>query len=118
MAGSKNVKTTKRILILGITSIIGYRFYKLNNHFEVFGLCRNWHEKTDKNIFQISDLDDKTLKSKIMIIKPDVIINCIGLGNLDECEKKPLIAQKINQDFPIRVLNICLNLLFFYSYQF
>lgn len=96
----------KKILIIGITSIVGYRFYKLNKNFEIFGLCRRWPENKNKNIYEVSDLKINYVQSMIETIKPDVVINCISIGNVDECEIDPTKAEVINHNFAIELINL------------
>jgi dTDP-4-dehydrorhamnose reductase len=33
-------------------------------------------------------------------VKPDLVINCIALANVDHCEANPYLANKYNADFP------------------
>lgn len=96
----------KRILIIGITSIVGYRFYKLNKNAEIFGLCRRWPGSETKNIYEISDFNVSFVKTIMESINPDVIINCMSIGNVDECEKDPSKAQEINHEFAVELINL------------
>jgi len=96
----------KTILILGITSIIGYRFYQLNKNYRIFGLCRKWPFTNRYNIFEKDHLEIKDIDNILYDIQPDVVINCISIGNVDECELNPKSAYDINYKFTVEISNL------------
>lgn len=97
----------KKILILGITSIIGYRFYQLNRKtFNIYGVCRNCIFDQKDNIYIKKIIDINVVIQIINEIEPDIIMNCISIGNVDKCEENNLYAEKINFSFAKELVDL------------
>jgi len=95
-----------RILILGITSTVGYRFYKLNNDYDIYGICRQWSlEKNDK-IYENMNVDISFIENVINEIKPTIIINCISWVNVDGCDENPSKSERINYKFSVDIIDL------------
>ena len=79
-----------RILILGTSGFLGKTLYKYlkKNKYSVFhtGLL-----KKKKNLINFNNLIKIIFSSK-----PNLIINCSGLTNIDKCEKESKLSKKIN----------------------
>ena len=100
--------TKKKILILGANGLLGSRIFinlskipKLN----VVGMVRNKinHPLFKKNTKIISNIDIKNLKKledKIRSLKPDYIINCIGITNKKINENKNSESVFVNSFLP------------------
>lgn len=111
-----------KLLILGSNGLLGNTltkyFFKKSNY-ETFGLLRDssklkFFKKEDINrlIFINDVLDYENLKIKIKKLKPNVIINCIGLTN--KLKKQDIsITEKyinVNSIFPHKLQKICIEL--------
>ena len=93
------------VLVLGGSGLLGVNLIKqFRDKFEVIGTYRSAHPQIDiKWIkFEISDLEEL-----ITNIKPDVIINCIGITNVDYCESHAKDSESINTIFPGELAIIC-----------
>ena len=89
----------KKILLLGDRGKIGYAMnYILKDKYEIVG----------KNTDNYNALNDYVTERIIDEIKPDIVINCIGLTSTDKCEYNPLKAYKLNTLLP-RTLAILSN---------
>lgn len=89
----------KKVLVIGIKGMAGHVVFKslpLLGEYKVYGIARNV-EPSDV-IFNIDVSDTKELK-RILDLKFDVIINCIGILNKD-AEDNPDKAIWFNSYFP------------------
>ena len=88
----------KKILILGISGFAGLEIAKklvLEN--KVIGTY--YHNKPEiKNceLIQMDVTSNKILNSLLENKKPDLIINCVAISNIDECEMNHELCRKIN----------------------
>ena len=108
-----------KILILGSSGLLGNtltKYFFQKNSFQTFGTLRDFskisffREKYHKNFVQFSNiLDFIELEKKIKDIKPNVIINCLGITNKYRIVNFDLVQQyiKINSLFPHKLCEIC-----------
>ena len=47
------------------------------------------------------------IKSKLKFVKPEAVINCIGLTNIEECENKPEFAFEANVEIAGKIAKAC-----------
>ena len=91
----------KRVLFYGGASLLSNiwsRYWK-EDHIVYLGLHKKWIEIDGTTSIQISDnLED--LENVIKKNKIDIIINCAGLTNVEECEKKSEKAYYLNGYLP------------------
>lgn len=106
-----------RVLILGISGMLGnamFRFFSEQGRHSVWGTLRH---KNDASFFDeklhdhvISDIDvlnQDSLVSLLGRIKPDYVINCIGLvKQLTEVDD-PLLTLQVNAMFPHQLARLC-----------
>ena len=83
----------KKILILGVTGMLGSSFIKspILEKFQVFTQSKSGPAQFK---LDLCNMDDVT--KMLVRIKPDVIINFTGLTNVDFCEQHPDIAYQCN----------------------
>jgi len=106
-----------KILVLGATGMLGSAVFHVFNHHdsvEVIGTIRSrkglFHFPSSMHSHLISDvdvLDMDRLCSVFEEVRPDVVINCIGLIKQLECAEEPLIALPINAMLPHRLAKLC-----------
>lgn len=92
------MKRPPKILILGAKGLLGAElvdFLKRSKSYAVIGLNR-----TDADI-----TEEKTLLRSFSCHKPDIIINCAALINVDYCETHPFEAWKTNTFGPGAILH-------------
>lgn len=81
-----------KVLILGTSGFLGGALYKYlkTKKYSIFhtGLFKR---KTDL-------VNINNLKKIILTSKPDLVINCCGLTNIDDCEKSKKLSKAINVD--------------------
>src|SRR5690348_8896940 len=95
----------KRVLVLGITGMLGHTLFEYlgrSPEFEVFGTCRrrpvNWAPSS--RIFeQVSVLDPASWRNPLAAVRPQVVINCIGVIKQLEEAKDPFVSIQTNSLF-------------------
>ncbi|WP_114785934.1 dTDP-4-dehydrorhamnose reductase family protein [Vibrio tetraodonis] len=106
-----------KILILGATGMLGFSLFsnlREYEHLTVFGSVRSldgsrkFFKGHENNIIEGIDVGDiSSIESIIANIKPDFVINCIGLIKQHEVSKNHISAIEINALLPHRIANIC-----------
>lgn len=78
----------KRILIMGGNGYLGSALEKyMNDKFQIFiGVRCKVKKVPNFNHYELSYLSKKKLFKQINLIKPDLIVNCIAIANVDYCE--------------------------------
>lgn len=102
----------KTILIFGGTGFLGSNFvFFLKKKYKII---LNFNKKkiffphvTYVNIYNEVTEDLSGIKKKILEIHPDIIINCMALSNIDKCENKIKLSEKINYILPVYLSKIC-----------
>ncbi|KZM44891.1 hypothetical protein OA92_03230 [Marinomonas sp. SBI22] len=97
----------KKILILGVSSIIGFQFYLMNREkYHIYGLCRKWSHDKDVKIYTDNELNFNSIEKTIYEVNPDLVINCIGINELDLCERFKKDSWRLNVDLVIHLVKI------------
>ncbi|EIY4754483.1 SDR family oxidoreductase [Vibrio cholerae] len=106
-----------RVLILGATGMLGYSlFTNLSNYkaLSVFGTLRTLKGKErffrgyeEKLLLDVDVYNIASLEKVFATIRPDVVINCIGLIKQHSISKQHIDAIKINSLLPHELANLC-----------
>lgn len=114
---SLNTSTQKpRVLILGGSGMLGHKiWFNFKNTFDTYVTLRQpFEEYTPLNIFEaqksfanVDVKDREKLETLIADLKPDVIINCIGIVKQLPSSKDPILSIKINSLLPHELEKIC-----------
>jgi len=106
-----------RVLILGITGMLGstaFRILSRRGDHEVFGLARQhaaraWFPdfKADRILTGIDVTDRDRLAAAADRIRPDVVINAVGIIKQIDAALDPLIAIPVNAELPHRLAVLC-----------
>lgn len=106
-----------KILVLGITGMLGSAVFKAlceTNAHQVWGSQRgnNPHTKlaslpASGILTGLDVLDHDALTQAFARLKPDVVINCVGLIKQLDQANNPLVALPINAMLPHRLLALC-----------
>lgn len=106
-----------KILILGVTGMLGNAMFRLlseSSGFSVFGTARgesakrHFHDSLVGNLLcgvEVGDQD--SLTATFAKVRPDVVINCIGLVKQLSDANDPLTAVPINTLLPHRLAHLC-----------
>ncbi|HCH4264048.1 dTDP-4-dehydrorhamnose reductase family protein [Vibrio parahaemolyticus] len=105
-----------KVLVIGATGMLGYSIFsnlsELSN-FDVYGTVRNvkglesFFPLTDKLIPNVDVKDFATLEKAVFGVKPDVVINCIGLIKQHDVSKQHVEAIEINALLPHKIAQLC-----------
>jgi dTDP-4-dehydrorhamnose reductase len=94
-----------RILITGASGLLGINLaLEASKRYEVLGATHDTHlddpgfETIEADLLTPNVVDDVLDKTQ-----PDWIINCAALANLDDCERQPDLAQRLNAELPGRL---------------
>ena len=93
----------KKVLILGSTGLIGHQVYnylKDNSEYELFNI--SYRKKLQDDTILLDIRDEKKFLETIENIKPNIIVNCIGIL-IDGANKDPENAIFINAYMPHRL---------------
>jgi len=90
-----------KILITGITGLLGTELHDIftssDGNYEVYGLSRHCPDFLDEKKHIKADISNfNDIFPKITKTNPDIIINTAALSNVDECERNPDDAYRIN----------------------
>ena len=106
-----------KIIILGASGMLGnafYQYFSINTEHQVFGTIRNnssrrfFQDKYSSNLISNIDvLDQDTLTDIFSQIRPEVVINCIGLIKQHTEANDPIKALPINSLLPHRLDRLC-----------
>lgn len=92
----------KKALIIGSKGMAGHMIkeYLIQKEYDVYGTFREKEEKNlEVNEFYLDAFDKKELEEILKKVKPDFVINCIGILN-QFAENNPDIAIYVNGYFP------------------
>ena len=86
----------KKILVIGGSSLLGYKLLSNTNNFELYA-SYNKNLINLKNIETLKiDITNEKNCEKILNLKPDIIINTAAITNVDYCEKFEKNAFDVN----------------------
>ncbi|HIF9248502.1 TPA: dTDP-4-dehydrorhamnose reductase family protein [Photobacterium damselae] len=105
-----------KILVVGATGMLGYSIFSNlseSENLDVYGTVRNikglekFFLSDDKLILDIDVNDFKSLERAVTAIKPDVVINCIGLIKQHDVSKQHIESININALLPHKIAQLC-----------
>jgi dTDP-4-dehydrorhamnose reductase len=103
-----------KILVMGISGMLGSMLFRIlseSTDYDVYGSLRRQNVTFDQNnekIFKgIDVLDNNLVEGLIKKLKPDVLINCIGIIKQVDYSNDPLSVIPINSLLPHFLYKIC-----------
>ncbi|MDN5537306.1 SDR family oxidoreductase [Comamonas sp.] len=106
-----------KVLVLGVTGMLGnavFRVFSADAAYQTWGTLRSAsalhrfpQEGHARLLCGVDVLDQDTLTSVMARVKPDVVINCVGLIKQLADAKDPLTALPINAMLPHRLARLC-----------
>ena len=95
----------KKILVLGASGSLGSRIHQsIGNS---YGTFFSYSSMNKSKLYYLNILNLDKFSELLEEIQPDVVINCIGFTNVDDCEKFPEKSWAINCKSPVDIAEIC-----------
>lgn len=89
-----------RVLIIGSNGMLGKditKYFLKTKKYNVYAINRHIDDNLVKENSFVCDISDgKALNNALLKIKPDIIINCAAIVNVDQCEEEKDFAFKVN----------------------
>ncbi|PJZ43090.1 NAD(P)-dependent oxidoreductase [Leptospira kmetyi] len=111
------MKPSYKVLILGASGMLGSALYKILSDkfdYQVFGTIRSqeylkfFSESERKNLITHFDATNQDELARVFNeLKPDLVINCIGIIKQQKVAEDPLTILPINSLLPHRLSNLC-----------
>ncbi len=97
------------LLVIGASGLTGYKLANLASQtYLVYGTYQNRPISIDNcEICQLDKTDKTKTESLISEIKPNVIVDCSALQDVDYCETHKDEAWSVNVEAPIFIANLC-----------
>jgi len=97
-----------KILIVGGSGMIGYKLanFLLKQGYEI---CSTYNKNmiNDLNSIFLDVVDSTSIEVVFKKFNPDIVIHCAALANVDLCETEHELADKINIQGTLNVVNAC-----------
>ena len=106
-----------RVLILGSSGVLGNTlniFLTKKKKINLFFISR---KKNDSHYYLEKFSNFKKLEKLVLKIKPNFIINCLGVTKFHKNYKFTRITKLLNTDLPKHLSNLCLKKNIFCSYK-
>lgn len=105
------------VVILGVNGMLGntlFKYFKDNSNLNVKGILRNKRNLpisfkyfNSKDLIECNVFEENYFNSVLNELKPNFIINCIGIVKKHSDSNNPLAAIKVNSLFPHLLSKIC-----------
>ncbi len=90
------------MLIFGASGLLGSRvFGSFSSSSETYGTFFKSKITPTAKMIALDAADEMKVRQLVESLKPSRIINCLGLTNVEECEKRPEAGWKLNTEIPI-----------------
>ena len=106
----------QRILIFGVSGLLGsslLRYFSAHDSYDVYGTARAQNSidplpsNLHKNIFLHIDAENMNhLRKVFSVVRPDVVINCVGVVKQLKYSEEPLTTIPLNSLLPHRLADL------------
>ena len=97
-----------KLLIPGVSGLLGINFaQEMMTEYEIIGIDRGKLKNAPFKVLNRDLLDSAVIDSILDSIKPESLINCAALADLDACEEDPDLAKRLNVDLPRYLARAC-----------
>ena len=97
-----------RLLITGSSGLLGLNLaLDASRTHHVIGVDRNTLTSVPFELINADLIDPDAVHRIINESKPEAVIHCAALANIDTCEANPDLAYRMNADLPARLADAC-----------
>lgn len=97
-----------KLLIPGVSGLLGINFaQEMMTEHEIIGIDRGKLTLAPFKVLKRDLLDASSIDSILDSAKPDAVINCVALADLEACEDNPYLAKRLNTDLPQHFARAC-----------
>ncbi|MBI5354628.1 MAG: SDR family oxidoreductase [Chloroflexi bacterium] len=97
-----------KLLIAGVSGLLGINLaQEAQIEHKVTGVDRGKLKSAPFNILKLELLESGAVDSALDSARPDWMVNCAALADLDACENNPELARALNIDLPARMAKAC-----------
>ncbi|GAB4459865.1 MAG: NAD(P)-dependent oxidoreductase [Anaerolineales bacterium] len=97
-----------KLLITGASGLLGINLaLEAMREHEVIGIDRGRLKSAPFRVVTADFLQTNEVDAILDETRPDWLVNCAAMANLEECEKHPDQARRLNTDFPAELAKAC-----------
>ena len=97
-----------KILLTGASGLLGINFaQEMMNEHEIIGVDRGKLVNAPFKILRYDLLEKNAVESILDSARPDWVVNCAALADLDICEDDPDLAKQLNTSLPRTLARAC-----------
>ncbi|MEM3159499.1 MAG: SDR family oxidoreductase [Nitrososphaera sp.] len=93
-----------RILVVGATGFLGLYVF---DRCKEAGITVAGTSAKNTGMLLLDMTSPESISKAVSAFKPDCVINCAAMTNVDECEKNPGLAMQVNAEGPRRLAQAC-----------
>lgn len=97
-----------KLLLPGVSGLLGINLAQetMSEH-EVIGIDRGKLQRAPFKVIASNLLDFSAIDAIFDTVKPDAVINCAAMADLEACEDSPELAKQLNTDLPRHLARAC-----------
>jgi len=97
-----------RLLITGASGLLGLNLSLASRSSHVvIGVDRGRLATPPFELIQQDLLTEASMERALAVAKPDAVIHCAAIADVDACEREPIMAQRVNAVLPGRIAAAC-----------
>ena len=87
----------KKLLLTGSSGLLGGNInFEIGGKYEIFGLYKNKANPEIRNQFEVDLTDHEKIREIVHAVKPDIVVHCAALTDVELCEKNYSLAHATN----------------------
>jgi len=97
-----------RILVTGVSGLLGINLaHETMRAYDIVGVDRGKLVNAPFKIWKADLLDAGAVDAMLNSVRPNWLINCAALADLEACDNAPYLAHALNTDLPARMAKAC-----------